>query len=344
MTNLDGFDDRDYDRAQRRYVPISGVEPTSPRWYWRRRLVRADLNILAGTQGVGKSQIAMWLAADATRRGETVLVISAEDSPTTTIAPRFIAANGVMQDDAGVPLLHIRRLDSNAFQLSDVDELREDIEMMAAKFVIIDPVAAFVEGTTDTHKDAHVRSLLAPLRGVAETTDCTVLLVMHLKKGDEQEAVNRVGGSIAWTAAPRSVLMVHRERDIDTGDTRLLIHAKCNVGPEQPTLEFFVDSVDYDVLGPFETSVVRWGQERPDIDSDVAFAKPDRRREKPKPELDRALTFLKDVLKDGPVLASDVVAWAEVEGIAAMTLRRARGLLGIVSEKTAENVTTLRLP
>jgi putative DNA primase/helicase len=320
---LDGTQDLEYGHED--LVDAYHIEPQSPEWYWRQRIVKNDLNILAGTQGVGKSQIAMSIAAEATRRGEAVLIISAEDSAAHTTVPRLIAA-GADRTEGKVMLWK----QEAGFTLDEFEKFQLYIRRANASLVIVDPVAAFVTAKTDTYKDAHVRSLLAPLRAVAENEQCTILALMHLKKGNEAEAVNNVGGSIAWTAAPRSVLMVKRTRDVDEGDRRLLHHVKCNVGPEQPAIEFDIEQVEYGVYGPFATSAVVWGRERADIDLSAAFDDDhnDKRHDKPSPDLDAALLYLKDALKDGPVpsstLRDEVV---RQRGLSGSTYMRARKLL-----------------
>jgi hypothetical protein len=164
-----------------------------------------------------------------------------------------------------------------------------------ASLVVIDPVAAYVSAKTDTYKDAHVRTLLAPLRAIAEDQECTILAIMHLKKGSEQEAVNNVGGSVAWTAAPRSVLIVRRLDDDKSA--RVLYHAKCNVGEEQSALLFKIESVDYGELGSWSSSHVVWGEEDPDLDITTSFQPPAPKSNSPK--TDEAKDFLQTMLGDG---------------------------------------------
>lgn len=279
------------------FVPMSRIKPASPKWYWRHRLVKNDLNILAGTQGLGKSQVACAIAAEATKRGEVVLVISAEDSPETTIVPRLISAGAESRAEDGSELLYIWR-QSGSWTLDDAKKLQEWVHTTEASFVIVDPVAAYVTSKTDTYKDAHVRTLLAPLRAIAEDQECTILAIMHLKKGSEAEAVNNVGGSIAWTAAPRSVLMVRRLDDDKSA--RVLYHAKCNVGPEQSALMFSIETVEYGELGPWTSSVVQWGDERPDLDIGTTFAPEPPRSSGPRAYAkEEALKVVREVLSDG---------------------------------------------
>lgn len=320
------------------FVPARTVKPASPRWYWRNRIVKDDLNILAGTQGLGKSQVACAIAAEATQRGEVVLVISAEDSPETTIVPRLISAGAEFTAPDGSDLLFIWR-QAGSWTLEDAQKLQEWVLRTEASLVIVDPVAAYVTSKTDTYKDAHVRTLLAPLRAIAEAHECTILAIMHLKKGSEAEAVNNVGGSIAWTAAPRSVLMVRRLDDDKTA--RVLYHAKCNVGKEQSALMFSIESVEYGVLGPWTSSAVSWGDERPDLDIGQDFA-PQEPQHGGAPKLDTAKVYLRTALADGewhPTVALN--DGADALGINRKTLDKAKS--GLVEAKNVKGTYLSRL-
>jgi hypothetical protein len=310
-------------------VPARLIKPTSPKWYWRHRIVQDDLNILAGTQGLGKSQVATAIAAEATQRGESVIILSAEDSPETTIVPRLISAGAVLSSPEQGDLVHIWRQGAE-WSLEDFKKLQEYVFSVEASLVIIDPVAAYVTAKTDTYKDAHVRNLLAPLRAIAADQECTNLAVMHLKKGLESEAVNSVGGSVAWTAAPRSVLMVRRLEEDKTA--RVLYHAKCNVGPEQPALLFEIVPVDFGELGSWASSTVSWGAEDASLDLSASFAVEveDRRRSKPSPALDEAIRWLKDRLGDGEWQSTgDLNAAAAEDGLKTGTRDAAKKKLGL---------------
>ena len=67
-------------------------------------------------------------------------------------------------------------------------------------------------GSTDSHRDAEVRGLIAPLATIAERTDAAILGVMHLAKSTQRPAIYRAVGSIAGAAAARVVLTVAIDR------------------------------------------------------------------------------------------------------------------------------------
>ncbi len=119
-------------------VRLSDVDPERVRWLWPGRLPLGKLVVLDGDPGVGKSTLALDIAARlSTGRGWPdggtcppggVLILSAEDGLADTIRPRLDAAGG---DPTRVhALTEVRyvgedgQLRARPPTLSDVDELR----------------------------------------------------------------------------------------------------------------------------------------------------------------------------------------------------------------------------
>jgi hypothetical protein len=158
---------------------------------------------------------------------------------------------------------------------------------------------------------------------------------MHLKKGSEAEAVNNVGGSIAWTAAPRSVIMVRRlDSDVSA---RVLYHAKCNVGPEQPALMFTIETVEYGQEGPWSSSYVEFGDEDPDLDIGSSFAPDEGGGGRGGGKRDAAEMFLRTYLADGEWHPTNALnARAKELGIAPKTLEKVK--TGLVEAQPRDGV------
>src|SRR5690606_15615930 len=97
------------------------------------------------------------------------------------------------------------------------------------RLVIIDPVSAFL-GSTDSHNNSEVRGVLAPLAEMAARHGVAIVAVTHLNKGGGS-ALNRVIGSIAFTAAARAAYVV--TRDEDDPARRLMLPAKNNLGCDE---------------------------------------------------------------------------------------------------------------
>jgi hypothetical protein len=83
---------------------------------------------------------------------------------------------------------------------SDLALLEKAIEETdECRLVVVDPVLSYV-GATDANLDVTVRLIMTPLAELAARTNVAILLIMHLNKKTAEEAVYRVGGSMAWLA------------------------------------------------------------------------------------------------------------------------------------------------
>ena len=101
-----------------------------------------------------------------------------------------------------------------------------------AKLIILDPVVGHLSGNIDSHKDHSVRRALAPLARLAEDTGAAILGIGHLNKSPSTDVLTRIGGSVAFGAAARSVLLLGEDPKAPEGSPeRLLVHAKSNLGP-----------------------------------------------------------------------------------------------------------------
>ena len=229
-------------------VPYSTIEPCRATFAWKGRIVAADLNLLAGPPGVGKSTAALHLAACLTRgaldgdfKGKPVdvIVASAEDNPAFAIAPRLLAAGANMARvyDVRVKLQKDDTEDGLTLP-DDVAELTAQVEAVDAALVIVDPITAHLASGVDSHKDASIRQALAPLSRMAHETGAAVLGIAHLNKAAGGDWVRRVGGSVGLGAAARNVLIAADDPD---GDDRLIVHAKSNTGALAPTLRYRIE-------------------------------------------------------------------------------------------------------
>lgn len=308
-------------------VRLADVQPEAVTWLWPGRIAAGKLNILAGDPGLGKSWITLDLAARVSAGrpspdgaapawdGADVILLSAEDGLADTIRPRLDALGADVAKIHHLAVLKAGEAE-RMIQLADIDMIEAAICEKGAKLLIIDPVSAYL-GSTDSHRDAEVRGLLAPLGLVAERTGAAVLGVMHFAKSAQQKAIYRAIGSIAFVGAARSVLAVARDPDRD--DRRLVVSVKASLCPEAPALAYAL--VDGRLV--WEPDPVR------DVDVDALLSgpagDPHERRE--------ADTWLRELLAGGPMCSTDIETAAEAAGIARRTLFRAKGRLRIVAER-----------
>ncbi len=317
-------------------LEASGVTPQPVDWLWPGRIALRKVSLIASDPGLGKSLVTVDLVARVTRASPwpidgtpaplgCALILSAEDDAADTIVPRLLAA--------GADLTRVRLLDcvrdvsargdpyDRGFSLErDVRLLEgELLRLPDCRLVVVDPISAYLGGT-DTHRNAEVRALLTPLTQLAQRHDVAIVAVSHLNKGTGLSASYRVTGSIAFTAAARAVYLI--AKDPDDASRRLLMPIKNNLAEDATGLAY---RIQVDANG---TAFVRWDSQAVRVAADEAL--------NPDPDAsakDEAVTFLLDVLANGPLAAKAVLTAAREAGIAERTLHRAKKSLNVVSGK-----------
>ena len=205
-------------------VLASTLKPENHEWLWNGWLARTELHLIAGTPGVGKTTLALRMAATVSSGADwpdgkrcepgNVLIWSGEDQPQKTILPRLLAMNAdprriLFVNSALDPERHEVRFfdpatDLPQLQSAIIEKLQGDVALIE-----LDPISAAIVG--DSHKNAEVRRSFLPLLALAKVHDCAVLGISHFAKSSENRAaIERVLGSIAFTAAPRVVLSAIR--------------------------------------------------------------------------------------------------------------------------------------
>src|SRR5262249_13584096 len=162
-------------------------------WLWPGRIACGKVTMLAGHPGLGKSQVALSIAAIVSTGGRwpvdgacaecgSVVIMSAEDDPEDTIRPRLDAAGA---DLARCHVIDaVRRRDDTGRETRRGFSILEDVPRLAAALVgfgdtalvVIDPITAYL-GATDSHCNAEVRAALAPLADLAAQHRVAVLAI-----------------------------------------------------------------------------------------------------------------------------------------------------------------------
>jgi hypothetical protein len=187
--------------------------------------------------------------------------------------------------------------------------------------VIVDPVSAFL-GATDSHNNSEVRGVLAPLAEMAARHRVAVVAITHLNKG-QGSALNRVIGSIAFTAAARAAYVV--TRDEDDPARRLLLPVKNNLGCDEGGFAYRLEGEP--------TPRVEWEPQPVAMSADEAVG-PGPATRGPQPDARRdAEAWLLDFLAAGPRPASEVYENAAADGHTKDTIRRAKAVLNIQASK-----------
>ena len=316
------------------------------RWLWPQRIARGKLTLIAGDPGLGKSFLTLDLAARVSRGtcwpdgsgvdgAGGVVLLSAEDDPADTIRPRLDAAGAEVDRITILEAIEFRDRETGVKRerslclQSDLAALEDAIEHTPeCRLVVIDPITAYCGGV-DSHKNADIRGLLAPLSALAQRQDVAVLAVTHLNKAAGMSALHRAMGSLAFVAAARAVWIVTRDNDDRTGDRRLMLPAKNNIGNDRSGLAFALKSTS----SPAGTAVVAWSADPVTVTADEALAPHDGRKDRTSPVLDEACEWLQHQLADGPKPSRELLETAEADGIKESALRRAKSKLNVGAKR-----------
>jgi putative DNA primase/helicase len=304
-------------------VRACDVEAREVLWLWRDYVPRGKVSLLASPGGIGKSTVAIDVAARVTRGdvapdGEpiesgSVVYIACEEDPGDTLRPKLEAAG------ANLERVHI---------VTEPPNLPHDGPRLAAlvakigdvRLVVVDTIGD-VLGKADENKNSEVRAALAPLRDLAEQSGAAVLLIAHTRKGSGSTLANRVLGSVAFANLARSVLIV--VRDGEQPDGRILTVAKSNLAARDGRCARFQ-------LGGKPLRVEWRGECYKSEDELIALLDAGAARRGGKHE---AESFLRGALRDGPELQQSIEARALAAGISERTLQRAKDSLGVRSHK-----------
>lgn len=316
-------------------VTVADVLPEKVAWLWPGRFAIGKLSLLAGDPGLGKSFVTLDMAArvstgsawpDAPNSPNPVggvILLSAEDDPADTIRPRL---DGTGADVSRIKVLsgvsrpgNSRQDVETSFSLDkDLGALDMAVQQTdGCRLVIIDPVTAYLGGV-DSHKNADVRALLAPLGQLAARHRVAVIAVSHLNKNAAGPAVYRSMGSLAFTAAARAVWLVVKDRDAPS--RRLLLPAKNNLAPDVSGLAY---SIQPDGLGG--SPVVVWEREPVTVQADEALGDV---RGRGTERLADATEWLRDLLDGGKVPARDALREGKENGFSEGLIRKSLKRIG----------------
>lgn len=318
-------------------VRLADVEPEAVSWLWEPYVARRKLTLLEGDPGLGKTWMALFLAAiiskggpwpgpgsaAETRHPENIIYMTAEDGLADTLRPRL--------DQAGADVTRVHALtgtldDDGVLQpltLADNGVLRRALEQVTPALLVVDPIQGYMGAGVDMHRANEVRPVLARLAALAEEFNCAALCIRHLGKSAQDRAVYRGLGSIDFAAAARSILLAGADPKDPTGTRRALAQVKNSLGPIAPTLGYAITPEGFCWTGLSDLTA------KDLLAPDPGPPKTSRAEE--------AEAFLRDVLKDGPRPQKEIRAEAEDNGIKWHTLKRAKEQLEIESLKDGKS-------
>jgi len=332
---------------------LSDIAPEKIEWLWPSRIAIGKLTLIAGEPGLGKSQVALRIAATVTTGGKwpdcesyapsgSVIILSAEDGIADTLRPRFEAAGG---DSSRVTVIKaVEAKDSDGATIHGAFNLAQDLALLEAeikrrgdvRLVKIDPISSYM-GKTDSHKNSDVRGVLEPIANLAERLRVAIVGVTHLSKGDGR-AINRVIGSIAFVAASRAAFTVVNDPEDDAELRKLFLQVKNNISAPAPGLAFRLEQreIKEGIIG----SAVVWDSSLVTIKADEALAAHTATGNHT--ATDDAVEFLSDVLAAGSMPVKEIERLAVGAGLLeegkligqCKAFRQARKRLGIAPQRT----------
>ena len=320
------------------------IPPEPINWIWHGMLARGTVHVLAGRGGMGKTTLMLKVAATITSGNdfpdcqistdaENVIYISAEDRASNTLVPRFLASGGeqerfyVMEQKLSTDGQYLSILDHYAW-LTDV------VQEKSAALLILDPVTAFCGTTLDNNSPTHVRSVLARLQQVADSTHVAVMCLNHLTKRRDGAHVDQVLGSGAWSHAPRIVW------GVIANDGKYLGLLKSNISGLEHVYPFSLSPIAVEGV---EAYCARIGGrvKGAHLSNYVDVDDPQRGQ-----KIVDAREFLRDRLRHGSAPKQKLIQELEALGVSESTIQRAARELGIISdrEKTTHGPALWSLP
>ena len=209
----------------------------------------------------------------------------------------------------------------------DFELLRATILSARAQLVILDPVTSFLGDTCNAMDSVHVRRLVEGLEQTADYAGAAILATLHDRKSQDGPTISHFAGSAAWTQVPRVVVRLAHHPDQE--GIRVLLAERFSLG-NKPVSRLCT-------VGAHEGSVTfQMGAECPIVADDIDGS---RKSAVERDMLREAEDFLimrlwKEDCKS--VLLQQI---AQQDGLAWMTIRRAKIRLGITDHKVPSDGT-----
>lgn len=294
------------------------IETSDVSWLWYPYIPYGKVTILQGDPGEGKTTMMLQIAANLTSgrsipdgkdavRPQNVIFQGAEDGPGDTIKPRLMRAGA---DCSRVAYIDVKG-EPNLY-LGD-DRFRNAIRECDARLLIIDPLQAFIRGSSELQHAGGLRRAFRKLTDDAEETGCAIVLIGHMNKNSSGKSIYRGLGSIDVAAAARSILMIGR--DHSDPHLRIMIPVKTSLATEGKPYAFRLDPKKwFEWIGECDCEIT---------DNQIIASRPGKK-------LDQAKKYLELMLiQDQP--STRVMEEMSNLGIGRRTVETAKKELGVAS-------------
>lgn len=239
-------------RGERRVARSNGLVVRSAdlsrtrefKWAWEQRVLIDHFNLVIGEEGIGKGNLAAWIAARITRgelRGDlygkprSITLIGDEDSWDNIWTPRLHSAGA----DLG-RAIYIEAGGNGVFEVKrDAEALLDFIRQESIALVFFDQLLDNLGFHTDSWREKEVRDALNPLRRLAASSSAAMLASMHPNKKSGSSFRNRISGTSAFNALARSSLYAVAHPHLP--DRCVVVRAKGNYSVEPDAFEFCIE-------------------------------------------------------------------------------------------------------
>jgi RecA-family ATPase len=223
-----------------------GKEPPARNWLVQDAFLAANVALLAGDGGVGKSLLMLQLAACAaagqdwlglpTKRGRSILLAAEDDlnelwrrsadvcrALETELSDFGESALLMPLTGQDARLIAFERYTGEAQPTTLWEKLEMQVGHFGASYVVIDTATATFGG--NQNNESQVFAYVAQLRRLAMRTGCAVILTKHPSVAGRSNGSGE-SGSVAWSNSVRARLFFTRDRN----GRRVLKTLKSNYG------------------------------------------------------------------------------------------------------------------
>ena len=324
-------------------VRASTVKIKPIKWIWPGILAAGKFVLLAGDPGLGKSQVSLFICSVISNGGQwpvsgeiynekdNILILSAEDGNNDVIVPRLKAVKADLERIHIIEAVKTEDGKEKTFDLSNDVEKLEKLAMLVdnVKMIIIDPISAYL-GKIDSHRNTEVRNALNPVIKFCEEIGACLLCVTHLNKGGGSgNALSRVTGSIAFSAAARASFVI--TRDPDNPDRRLMLPLKNNLAKDTHGFAYKIEEKE---VSGIITTCVAWESDKINLSAEEVLTTQGGKAENKL----FAEEFLREELKDGfEIPSNELYKRAEEHGISPKVLWNTKDKIGAKACKKGFN-------
>jgi len=223
-------------------VGMAHIKTKPSGWLWKDWLAVGKVHLLVGDPGIGKTTIALNVAATLTGGGiwpdgthsepGNVLIHCLQDNLNDTVLPRLIAQGADLKRAVCVNT----RSEDFTMEIfdpaGDVIQLQEAIVKAQVKFIIIDPLANLI--SDHFHTNHELRKELRRLGELAAQTQAAVLAISYFpKRTSRRNILERLKQSMAQSGLVQSVLVAEKINDQYGGLRRSLSKIALNHSSSQ---------------------------------------------------------------------------------------------------------------